>query len=65
MNMKEIIIDLIDSGLTETQIADKIGGVTQSNINKIKKGVVKMPSYRIGSALIDLHKKVCKSRAKQ
>jgi predicted transcriptional regulator len=67
MDIQNIIKDLIDSGLTESNIADMVGGVSQPTINRIKSGEIKETKLRIGLALMEIHKKVCrrKSRSKQ
>ena len=56
MNWKQIISDIIDSGLSEQEIA-AIVGTTQPTINRIKTGVVNQPKYEMGVALVALHKK--------
>ena len=49
-----IIKELVDSGLTQTQIG-KIVGRTQSVIADLKNGKIREPSYSSGCALLELH----------
>lgn len=59
MDIQEIVSDLIESGLSEGAIAEMIGEVSQPTIHRIKTGETKNTSFRVGSALVDLHKNIC------
>ena len=61
MQWKNIISDLKASGLTQMQIAKKCG-CAQSTISEMTSDVDRIPSYPIGAALLDLHKKRLKKR---
>ena len=50
---KNIIHSLIQSGMTESQIASSVNS-TQASINRIKLGR-QSPGYELGAALIALH----------
>ena len=61
MQWKNIISDLKASGLTQMQIAEKCG-CAQSTISEMATDVDRIPSFPIGAALLDLHKKALKKR---
>ncbi len=53
----KLIDELIASGMTEAQIAEKIGR-SQPSVNRMRtKGQV--PDYFVGSRLVDLHQRTC------
>jgi len=56
MNWTILIQDLIASGLSEASIAQRVGGITQASIHRIKKGEISEPRYGLGTRLIALHK---------
>lgn len=53
---------LISSGLTEQRIADQLAEqgvrITQPTINRIKRGVIRRPSFDVGAALLRLHREL-------
>ena len=53
MNWQELIKRLIDSGMTQQQIADQVG-VTQSVISELSTGKATRPRFETGAALIGL-----------
>lgn len=57
MNWKKITQELLDSGLTEEELAQKVGS-SQSAINRLKKEQTKEPYYEMGFKMIVLHKKI-------
>lgn len=61
MNWKCLISELIASGMTQVQIAQK-AGCTQASISDLATGRTENPAYSIGSALIALHKKATRKR---
>lgn len=67
--ISKLVQELIESGLTETAIAERLkeAGIstTQQSINRIKLGVTANARYDVGSAITALHAKVCrKARAR-
>lgn len=61
MNFDRLIDDLCAVGLTQTEIA-KFCNCSQSAISDLQRGESQQPRYSVGKALIDLHKKRCKTR---
>lgn len=63
MNLQEVVQNLIDSGLSETEIARRIS-VSQPTVNRIKSGTD--PAYTTGKRLEELHHKMndCKMAVK-
>jgi predicted transcriptional regulator len=61
MQWKNIISDLKASGLTQMQIAERCG-CAQSTISEMSTDGDRTPSFPIGAALLDLHKKTLKKR---
>lgn len=61
MQWKNIISDLKSAGLTQTQIAEKCG-CAQSTISEMATDGDRTPSFPIGAALLELHKKAIKKR---
>ena len=59
MNLQEVLQTLIASGLSETEIAQRIG-VSQPTVNRIKNGAD--PAYRTGKKLEQLHRAVGRRR---
>lgn len=55
MNLQEVLRTLIESGLSETEIAQRIG-VSQPTVNRIKNGAD--PAYRTGKRLERLYRAV-------
>ncbi len=55
MNWTKIIQDLIDSGMSELEIANSIG-ITQPSLNALKSGKSKSTRYEIGDKLVSLWK---------
>lgn len=61
MNWKNLIADLIASGLTQMQIAEK-AGCKQASISDLSTGKTNQPSYAIGSALVAMHKRAMRRK---
>lgn len=61
MNMKNIVIDLLESGQTETQLAEIVNS-SQPAINRIKTGEVPDPKGSITIGLLMLHMKRCRGK---
>lgn len=57
MNWQKIIRDLTDFGLTQADIAEKIG-VSQPTVSDLKNGNIKEPLHSKGVALVGLHKRM-------
>ena len=55
MNWPNIIQELIDSGLTQAQIAE-LCNTGQSHISSILRGSRKQPGWALGDRLIALHR---------
>lgn len=58
MDFQKIVIDLVQTGLTEKQIGQQVG-VSQPTMNRIKLGSTKMPRWDTCQKLIDLHRSRC------
>lgn len=56
MNWQKTISELLAAGLTQIEIA-KSCGCAQSTISEILNDEKRVPSYPIGAALLELHKK--------
>lgn len=56
MNPEKLIPKLIESGLTQVQIAQECG-CSQPNISDLQNGKIKKPSYDIGCGLVRLAEK--------
>jgi transcriptional regulator with XRE-family HTH domain len=63
MNWQQTISDLQRSGLTQAEIA-KSCGCAQSTISEIQNDEKRVPSYPIGAALLELHKKISRRQAR-
>jgi len=59
MNWKTLIGRIQRHGLTETQIAKRVG-TTQQNINRLKKKPKALPGWEIGTKLVELAKQISK-----
>lgn len=57
----KMIEDLIEEGLTEQQIGQRVGA-SQPTINRIKR-TNQNPKYDLGAAIVALHKQVVEGRA--
>lgn len=55
MKLQRVVKDLIETGLTEGELATK-AGVTQPTINRIRTGETRNPGFALGTALLALHK---------
>lgn len=64
MNWKNLITDLVASGMTQVQIAEK-AGCRQASISDLYTGKTSQPSYAIGAALVAMHKKAVRQLSKQ
>lgn len=58
----DVITSLIESGLTEQAIADRLGSlgiqVAQSTIHRIKTGEIDQPKFDVGVALLKLRDQI-------
>lgn len=64
INWQKIVIDLLESGMTQQQLASRCG-CDQSYISFVKRGEVQGDvRYGIGNALLKLHKQRCKGKEK-
>lgn len=54
MEWKNLINDLLDSGMTQTEIAKAVGTV-QSTVSRMKDGLHPKVEYNVGAKLIQLH----------
>ena len=61
MQWKNIIFDIQASGLTQTEIAERCK-CSQSTISELASTPDRVPTWPIGAALLDLHKKTTKRR---
>ena len=64
MNWKSIVSELSEMGVTQHQIAAACG-VSQAAISDLKVGNVQEPRYAFGSALLALHAKYAKRKARK
>ena len=58
MDWKTLVSQLEQAGLTQKRIAEACM-CAQPYISQIKTGARKVPGYRIGTALVDLHRVHC------
>lgn len=60
MDPKKAIEELIEAGWTQVRIAER-AGCAQATVSEIVTGRTKErgPSFRIASAILDLHREVC------
>lgn len=70
MNISKLLNDIYDLGFSDQAICnelEKIYGVKmgQSSINRFRHGAVKSTTYEKHSAIIKLHRKVCKEKLKR
>lgn len=56
---KQLIEEILDTGLTEGDIGQRVGA-SQASINRIKSGS-QNPKYELGAALIAFHKAIVNS----
>jgi transcriptional regulator with XRE-family HTH domain len=61
MNFKIIISNLMESGLTQHEIAAAAGS-SQAHISCLLSGRRKQPNWALGDALLRLHAEVCARR---
>jgi transcriptional regulator with XRE-family HTH domain len=61
MQWKNIIDDIQASGLTQTEIAERCK-CAQSTISELASTPDRVPSWSIGAALLELHKKTAKRK---
>ncbi|MCG7932086.1 MAG: hypothetical protein ABW119_22575 [Candidatus Thiodiazotropha lotti] len=57
--MQTIVTDLIETGMSEADLAEMIGNVSQPTIHRIKTGEIKNPRWLLGNSLVELHKQIC------
>lgn len=66
--IQKMIKELIESGLTETAIVERLENdgitTTQQTINRLKKGVTANARFDIGTAITALHARVCRKRTR-
>lgn len=60
--MKQLIIDLLASGLTQAQLGERVG-LSQAQINRLKSGASREPGWAAGDRLMRLHAERCGPRA--
>jgi transcriptional regulator with XRE-family HTH domain len=58
MNWPDIIQDLIDSGMTQNEIAEACE-TGQSHVSGLLRGERKNPNWPLGQRLLDVHAKRC------
>ena len=58
MNWSELIRELQSTGLTQMEIAARVG-TTQPVISDLKRGTIPEPRYTLATKLLALHRKVC------
>lgn len=58
VNFQTIISDLQKAGLSQAEIAEKIG-VKQPTVCSLSKGATKEPRFFAGDTLISLHREIC------
>lgn len=58
MNWTSIIQDLLDSGLTQAQLAE-LADTGQSHISGLLRGERKQPGWALGDRLLALHRERC------
>ena len=63
MNFQTLLIDLQQMGYSQTKIAQAVGCSIPA-INDLISGNSRMPSYRLGSAIVEMHK-AAKRKAKR
>jgi predicted XRE-type DNA-binding protein len=61
MQWKTIIDEIQESGLTQTEIAERCK-CAQSTVSELASTPGRVPSWSIGAALLDLHKKTAKRK---
>jgi len=54
MNFQTLLTELVEMGYTQTAIA-KVCGCSIPTINMLLSGASQMPSYRLGSCIIELN----------
>lgn len=54
MDLPKLISDLMAAGVSQVEIAEKIG-TTQATVSRYASGEIKSCEYGIGAALIELH----------
>lgn len=63
MNWTKIIRDIMDTGLTQMQIAVLVVS-SQSHISFLYRGGRKQPGWSLGDRLLSLHRERCGTEAK-
>lgn len=63
INIKKIVNELLGTGITQQELADKCG-YDQCGISKLKRGIVKHPPFYVVDSLRELHKSKFKNRKK-
>jgi transcriptional regulator with XRE-family HTH domain len=58
MNWPSLIKDIIGSGMTQAQIAERVG-TGQSHISELYRGGRKQPGWALGDRLLALHRERC------
>lgn len=56
MDWKQLLKELDEAGMTQTQIAETCG-TSQATVSDLARGVTKNPSFSIGAAVVELHKR--------
>lgn len=56
MDWKQLIADIVATGITQPQIAKQCG-CSQATVSELATGVTTQPRYPLGAALVALHKR--------
>lgn len=56
--MRHLVLDLIEAGLSEAQIGERIG-LSQPQVHRLKTGEALEPKWSVGQKLIALHLERC------
>lgn len=61
MDWKAIITDLCNSGMTQREVAEAMGG-GDSRVSEILSGKIKNLRYELGAILVQLHSERCQNK---
>jgi predicted transcriptional regulator len=62
MDWKKLVVELMEAGVTQTQIAEECG-VAQATVSDLSR-VTRQPSFDFGTKLIALHRRLVAEPAK-
>lgn len=54
MDLKKLVSELMDAGVSQTEIAARIG-TSQATVSRYASGEIRSCEYGVGAALIELH----------